>query len=87
MATDAKKTLRPVIADINFSHIARSMGKSPSWLYHKLDNRDGSGGFVDFTAEELIQLSDVLNDLSSRLSQAASNLIATAASFHQAKAV
>ena len=87
MATEAKKTLRPVIADINFSHIARSMGKSPSWLYHKLDNRDGCGGFVDFTADELLQLGDVLNDLSSRLSMVASDLMATAASFSQAKAV
>lgn len=87
MATEAKKTLRPVISDINFSHIARSMGKSPSWLYHKLDNRDGTGGFVDFTPNELIQLSDELRDLARRLDSAAEELLVTAENYVTAKAV
>ena len=87
MATEAKKTLRPVISDINFSHIARNMGKSPSWLYHKLDNRDGTGGFVDFTPEELVLLSDVLKDLSGRLDAVAAELQQTAGQFTIAKAV
>ena len=87
MATEAKNTLRPVISDINFSHIARSMGKSPSWLYHKLDNRDGTGGFVDFSSEELIQLSEVLKDLACRLNTAADELTFTAGQLVTAKAV
>ena len=87
MSTEAKKTLRPVIADINFSHIARNMGKSPSWLYHKLHNRDGTGGFVDFTPDELVLLSDVLQDLARRLNAVADELHAKANIYVTAKAV
>ncbi|MBQ8829595.1 MAG: DUF5053 domain-containing protein, partial [Burkholderiaceae bacterium] len=42
-----------------------------SWLYHKMDGRDGNGKPTDFTPEEAQQLKGALVDLSDRIRRAA----------------
>ena len=49
-------------------------GKSPSWLYHKLDGIDGNGGAGGFTDQEKEQLKGALYDIAERIRRAADNL-------------
>ncbi len=64
-----------LLLDINIGSIARKyFKKSGSWLYHKLDGRDGNGKETDFTQEELQQLKDAFCDLADRLRSAADKL-------------
>ena len=70
-----KEKLSDVILDINIAKLAnRYFGKSPSWLYHKFDRRDGNGKETDFSPEELQQLKGALCDLADRIRKAADTL-------------
>lgn len=74
--TDAKQRLSDIAMEISWRAVARRyFGKSSSWLYHKLDGikSDGSDG-GGFTTAEKEQLRDALQDLSARISLAASSL-------------
>ena len=74
-ATDVKKRLSSIYMKITWREIAQEyFGKSPSWLYHKLDGIDGNGGRGGFTQEELLILKGALLDLSYKIRQAAEGL-------------
>ena len=74
-ATDVKKRLSSIYMKITWREIAQEyFGKSPSWLYHKLDGIDGNGGRGGFTQEELLILKGALTDLSNKIRQAAEEL-------------
>ena len=49
----------------------KELGKSGSWLYHKLNGVDGNKKPIDFTTEERYQLKGALIDLSERIRRAA----------------
>ena len=73
--TDVKKRLSSIYMKITWREIAQEyFGKSPSWLYHKLDGIDGNGGRGGFTQEELLILKGALLDLSNKIRQAAEEL-------------
>ena len=70
-----KEKLSDVIYDLNISRLSRTyFQKSPSWLYHKFDGRDGNGATIDFTEQELDTLRNALLDLSDRIRTAAEKL-------------
>ncbi|MBP3202571.1 MAG: DUF5053 domain-containing protein [Bacteroidales bacterium] len=73
--TDVKKRLSSIYMKITWREIAGEyFGKSPSWLYHKLDGIDGNGGKGGFTPEELLVLKGALTDLSDKIRLAAEQL-------------
>lgn len=67
-----KKKLADLMVAISWADLSRTyFGKSNSWLYHKMDGRDGNGKPTDFTPEEALQLKGALVDLSDRIRRAA----------------
>lgn len=75
MVADVKKQLADIYMKITWREIALDyFGKSPSWLYHKLDGIDGNGGRGGFTEDELVTLKEALIDLSRKLQSAAERL-------------
>lgn len=73
--TEIKRKNIELLLDINIGRLAKNyFGKSPSWIYHKFDGRDGNGKPSDFTEEELQQLKAAFCDLADRLRRAADNL-------------
>ena len=67
-----KKKLYDLLVSISWADLSRTyFGKSSSWLYHKMDGRDGNGKPTDFTPEETLQLKGALVDLSDRIRRAA----------------
>jgi hypothetical protein len=75
MVADVKKQLADIYMKITWREIALDyFGKSPSWLYHKLDGIDGNGGEGGFTPEEAEQMRGALIDLSNRIRRAAENI-------------
>ena len=73
--TDVKKRLSAIYMKITWREIASEyFGKSPSWLYHKMDGIDGNGGRGGFTEEELGTLKGALIDLSDKIRRAAEAL-------------
>ena len=75
MVADVKKQLADIYMKITWREIALDyFGKSPSWLYHKLDGIDGNGGRGGFTEDELVTLKGALIDLSRKIQSAAERL-------------
>ena len=73
--TDIKQKNMELLLDINIGRLSRKyFAKSPSWIYHKFDGRDGNGKPTDFTQEELQTLKGALCDLADRLRKAAEEL-------------
>lgn len=73
--SDAKARLSDILVAVSWREIARTyFGKSSSWLYHKLDGIKGDGSDGGFTVQETQQLKSALNDLASRITDAASKL-------------
>ena len=73
--TDVKKRLASIYMKITWREIATEyFGKSPSWLYHKMDGIDGNGGRGGFTEAELMTLKGALTDLSNKIREAAESL-------------
>ena len=73
--TDVKKRLSSIYMKITWREIATEyFGKSPSWLYHKMDGIDGNGGRGGFTEAELTTLKGALTDLSNKIREAAESL-------------
>lgn len=63
--------------DVSWREIARRyFGKSSSWFYHKLNERDvnGYGKPECFSEEELLLLKGALTDISDRLRKTADSL-------------
>lgn len=75
LLSDAKARLSDILVAVSWREIARTyFGKSSSWLYHKLDGIKGDGSDGGFTIQETQQLKSALNDLASRITDAASKL-------------
>ena len=75
MMAGVKQLLSDIYMKITWREIANDyFGKSPSWLYHKLDGIDGNGGRGGFTKEELSTLKMALVDLSEKIRIAANRL-------------
>lgn len=70
-----KKRLADLLVAISWADLSRTyFGKSSSWIYHKMDGRDGNGKATTFTPEEAEILKGALVDLSERLRRAADNI-------------
>ena len=70
-----KKQLADLLVAISWADLSRTyFGKSSSWLYHKMDGRDGNGKPTSFTAEEIEELKGALLDLSNRIRRAAESI-------------
>ena len=70
-----KHQLCDLLVSISWADIARRyFGKSSSWLYHKMDGRDGNGKPTAFTPDEAQLLKGALLDLSNRVRQAAEKI-------------
>ena len=66
-----RQKLYDLLVAISWADLSRTyFGKSSSWLYHKMDGRDGNGKPTTFTAEEQEQLKGALIDLSNRMRKA-----------------
>lgn len=66
-----------IMLDISWQALAhRYFGKSSSWFYHKLNERDvnKTGNPSKFTADELEQLKGALCDLADRIRKTADSL-------------
>lgn len=76
---EAKQTMKGKLEDllvaISWADLSRTyFGKSNSWLYHKMDGRDGNGKPTSFSAEETYRLKGALYDLADRIRRAADTL-------------
>ena len=70
-----RQKLDDLLVAISWADLSRTyFGKSSSWLYHKMDGRDGNGKPTTFTAEEQEQLKGALIDLSNRIRKAAETI-------------
>ena len=70
-----RQKLSDILIDISWGQIAKKyFGKSPSWLYHKLDSIDGNGGEGHFSDAELAQFKGALCDLADRIRRVADSL-------------
>ncbi len=66
------RELAAIIPDITWGNIAKKyMGKSPSWIYNKLQGRNGNGGTGGFTPEETERLREALLSFSREVEAAA----------------
>lgn len=73
--TETKSKLNDVYLSIVWGHISRDyFGKSSSWLYNKMNGRDGNGGEGNFTEQEKQKLKDSLLDFSERIRKCAETL-------------
>lgn len=70
-----RQKMYDLLVAISWADLSRRyFGKSSSWLYHKLDGRDGNGKPTSFTPEESLILKGALIDLSDRLRSAADKI-------------
>lgn len=70
-ATSVKAQLQDVILDITWSKITgRYFGKSPSWLYNKLNGVNGDS----LSYAERLQLRNALYDFTERIRKAADSI-------------
>lgn len=71
-AVNMKSKMTDILVSISWADLSRRyFGKSNSWLYHKMDGRDGNGKPTVFTPEEAEQLKGALCDLADRIRKAA----------------
>ncbi len=70
-----KAKMKDILVSISWADLSRKyFGKSNSWLYHKMDGRDGNGKPTAFTPEEAEQLKGALCDLADRIRKAADQI-------------
>ncbi len=70
-----RQSLEDIILDVSWAKIAKKyFDKSPSWIYHKIDGRDGNGIEKGFSVEELEQFKGALYDFSERIRRTADKL-------------
>jgi hypothetical protein len=73
--TDLRQELSDIILDVSWAKVSRRyFGRSPSWIYHKIDGIDGNGKPAGFLEEERIELKNALFDLSERIRNAANRI-------------
>ena len=71
-AVNMKSKMTDILVSISWADLSRRyFGKSNSWLYHKMDGRDGNGKPTAFTPAEAEQLKGALCDLADRIRKAA----------------
>lgn len=74
-ALTMRQKLSDLLVAISWADLSRTyFGKSNSWLYHKMDGRDGNGKPTSFTPEEAQILKGALVDLSERIRKAADSI-------------
>ncbi len=72
----AKAQLNDIILDVSWPDIAKDYyGKSTSWIYNKLNGRDGNGGHGEFNEQETEVLRNALFELSDRIRKCAEKLV------------
>jgi len=73
--TTVKRKLDDILLMVTWGKIARQyFGKPASWIYNKLNGRDGNGGEGGFTQEETEKLKESLNDFADRIRKCADTL-------------
>lgn len=73
--THIRQQLADILTAISWGELSREyFGKSPSWLYHKLDEIDGNGGKGGFSPDELMKFKGALCDLADRIRRTADAL-------------
>ena len=73
--TPTKSKLQDILLMITWGKISNQyFGKSSSWIYNKMNGRDGNGGEGAFTPEETIQLKEALYDFAERVKRCANEL-------------
>lgn len=66
--TVVKSKLNDVYLSITWSKIAHKyFGRSSSWIYNKMNGRDGNGGEGEFTEAEIQILKEGLTDFADRI--------------------
>lgn len=72
----AKAQLDDIILDVSWADISKTyFGKSSSWIYNKLNGRDGNGGHGEFNEQETENLRNALFELSDRIRKCAEKLV------------
>lgn len=70
-----KSKLKDIYLFIVWGNIAREyFGKSSSWLYNKMNGRDGNGGEGHFTDEEKGKLKKALQEFANKILACAETL-------------
>ena len=60
--------LKDIMLDVSWAKVSqRYFGKSPSWIYHKMDAINGNGSDGGFSETEKEQFKSALFDLSERI--------------------
>lgn len=60
---------------VSWTYVSKKyFGKSPSWIYPKIDGYDKDGNVVVFTDDEIIAFKDAIKDLSQRLDSLAESI-------------
>lgn len=73
--TPTKSKLQDILLMITWGKISNQyFGKSSSWIYNKMNNRDGNGGEGTFTEEEIATLKGALVDFADRIRRCADSL-------------
>lgn len=73
--TPTKAKLKDVLLMVTWGKISNQyFGKSSSWFYNKMNNRDGNGGEGTFTEEEIVILKGALVDFADRIRKCADSL-------------
>ena len=73
--TAVKAKLQDILLMVTWAKISNQyFGRSSSWIYNKLNGRDGNGGEGAFTEEELITLKGALVDFADRIRKCADSL-------------
>lgn len=71
----ARQQLDAIILDVSWADISKTyFGKSSSWIYNKLNGRDGNGGHGDFSQTEKEELRNALFDIADRIRKSAEKL-------------
>ncbi|PDS26490.1 DUF5053 domain-containing protein [Flavobacterium branchiophilum] len=72
----AKAQLDDIILDVSWADISKTyFGKSSSWIYNKLNGRDGNGAHGEFNEQETENLRNALFELSDRIRKCAEKLV------------
>ena len=70
-----KQKMSDVLVDISIGRLSmRYFGKSPSWLYHKINRAIVNGKPAEFTADEVARLKNALHDIAGRIERVAEAL-------------
>ena len=73
--TPIKSKLEDILLMITWGKMSNQyFGRSASWIYNKMNGRDGNGGEGSFTENELIILKGALVDFADRIRKCADTL-------------